>query len=620
MNTFLETKWNNKQYEFRKSTDYLFEIYEGKTILSGLLKKYVDFISNHQLYNDTLWDLFVKQFSEQNDSTNEVWCGEFFGKMARGACFIYKITKDEKLYNILKKHILDLIKTQDYDGRISSYKREHEFVGWDMWCRKYVMLAFEYFIEINDDEKLNNIVEDSLKKHADYIIEHIGNNKIDILNTSPYWGAINSASILEPFVKLYNLTRDNKYLDFAKYIISTGGCKDGNIITTAIENTKKPANYPVVKAYELMSFIDGLAEYYSTTKEKKYKDVIINFVDQVLENEFTIIGASGCTHELFDNSYIRQTTDQMEVMQETCVTVTLLKLLVRALELTDNPKYADCIEKSYYNAMLGSVNLNQNNKLYWGKEFDIQIDYKPTADFVKKIHGFTFDSYSPLYKNARCRKTGGYQVMDGNKAFGCCNAIGALGISILPLYSIMEHNLGLTINFLIDETKTLYSPRGEKVVVNIKTNYPYDKKAHIHVDVDNPEIFEIRIRIPDYVNKAIINGKEIHEKGYYGLVNNWNNSDIDIEFFYDIKLVSLNNKIALVDGLIVYAIDNRIDNIDKKATNEIIKCREIKKDINCNKELEVTFSNNETIKMVDYSSSGAIYDCGKNKITVWMDK
>ncbi len=622
MNAFLDKKYINKQYEFRKQTDVFFERVDYGCNLDGLAFKVIDFVTNHQLLNQDLWDCFIEQFVFQDDGKEERWRGEYFGKMMRGACFIYKVSKNEKLYSILEKSILKMLDAQEENGRISTYSQEYEFKGWDMWVRKYVILGMEYFLEICKEKNVKEKVINSIVRQADYIMSYIGNEKgkIGILDSSNIWGSINSATILEPFVKLYNITRNKKYLDFSKYIISTGGCKKQNLIEMALSDNIYPYQCYVTKAYEMMSFFDGIAEYYSVTKEEIYKDSFLKFVDKIIESDYTIIGCAGCTHELFDHSSIRQTTSQEEVMQETCVTVTLMKIFTRALELTGDSKYADLIEKSYYNSLLGSINFNLNDKLYWGKEFDFQFDYSPSRDFIKKIHGLTFDSYAPLYKNARNRKTGGYNLMRGNKAYGCCACIGSLGCAIFPLYAFMQESNGIVINYYMDIESFMYSPSLEKVNIKMETSYPYGKDIKINIDLEKEEEFEIKIRIPSYVEKTTINRKTITNKGYYTLNKKWHHDVIEIKFDYSLKVVELNDKIAITNGIITYAIDNRNENIDKKATNVIKSYKETIKDYTCNSQIDVTFSNGETIRMVDFSSSGSNWNDGINKLTVWIDK
>lgn len=59
-------------------------------------------------------------------------------------------------------------------------------------------------------------------RHGDYILSHIGpagQGKRDIRETSTHWEGLNSSSLLEPVVLLYNLTGKSRFLDFARYIV-----------------------------------------------------------------------------------------------------------------------------------------------------------------------------------------------------------------------------------------------------------------------------------------------------------------------------------------------------------------------------------------------------------------
>ena len=47
-------------------------------------------------------------------------------------------------------------------------------------------------------------------KHA---IENIGSGKKEITSASRHWLGMNSSSILEPIMKLYNITKEKRYLD-----------------------------------------------------------------------------------------------------------------------------------------------------------------------------------------------------------------------------------------------------------------------------------------------------------------------------------------------------------------------------------------------------------------------
>lgn len=90
---------------------------------------------------------------------------------------------------------------------------------------------------------------------------------------------------------------------------------------------------------------------------EKYKTAAIRFADRIINSEITIIGAAGCKHECFNHSSVMQFNPEYNgLMQETCVTVTWMKLCAKLYSLTGDIKYIHQIERSSYNAMHGAVN------------------------------------------------------------------------------------------------------------------------------------------------------------------------------------------------------------------------------------------------------------------------
>ncbi len=628
----IDGRITNKTYIPRITTDMLFEAEAGSFLYTGVYDDATRFVENHQVKNSTLWKLFVKQYRIKIDSETGGWRGEYWGKMMRGACWVYKYTLDKELYEILEQSIDELITTQEDNGRFSSYKQSKEFTYWDMWCRKYVLLGMQYFYDIcNEDDYKEKLVA-VMKRHLDYIVDHIGDGvgQLDILESTTHnpatWGALNSSSILEPVVRFYNITGDQKYLNFAKYIVSRGGSKWGNIYELAIEGKKAPYEYPVTKAYESMSFFEGVLEYYRVTGDEDAKRAFLNFMELVAKTDITIIGCSGCTHELFDNSAIVQTEPSDLVKQETCVTVTLMKACYQALCLTGDAKYADIIERAGYNAMLGSINFNREYKIGVGATEEIRKTYKYelTEEFMKSIGGLTFDSYAPLYKDRRNRSVGGYCAMEGGSAaYGCCACIGSAGVALMPISSVMLSRDGLRVNqFMNGSFKTGINDK--KITLITETNYPYDGKVKITVDTEAPIQFTIGIRIPEYAKGEMkINGEiaSTDEHGYALITEEWRGGEIiEIDIPLEIKTHTLNGKIAVTRGAIVYALDPRNQNINAKITSEITKSEKIATHFASRDARRITFSNGECSLFTDYASAGANWtDVENNVITVWVD-
>lgn len=346
----------------RLRTDAFFSDYANEFAYRGYMDEAIRHIENVQMLDSTLWKRFVNQFREKSDCDGS-WRGEFWGKLMRGAALTYSYTKNPQLYEQLTNTVEDMLTTQEPDGRISTYSREKEFTAWDLWCRKYVLLGMQYFLEICRDEALKDRIVDSMCRQVDYIIGFVGPDKdgkkpIATTGVLIYRGA-NSASILEPIVRLYSLTEKKKYLDFATYLVDAGVLDVANLYKLAHENQFKPYQYPVTKAYEVISCFEGLVECYRITGQPWQKTAAVNFGKLLLENEFTVTGSGGCTFEFFDHSSVRQANPEVDLAQETCVTVTMMKYFYQLLLLTGDPEYADAFERSLYNAYFGAFNTEE---------------------------------------------------------------------------------------------------------------------------------------------------------------------------------------------------------------------------------------------------------------------
>ena len=395
----------------------------GEASFSGVYREYLDFTLNRQLLSPETWADFARVYTADSDDADRGWRNEYWGKMMRGACLCYRATGNEELYALLRDTVEGLLQTQRPDGRISTYSPACQLSGWDLWGRKYVMTGLLHFLELCKESELRGKIIAALIRHADAILDTVGPGKANITETSDYWGGVNSCSILEPFVALYELTKEERYLRFAQYILSTGGCRDGNLIETALENKIPPYQYPEVKAYETMSFFEGVLAYYQATGEEKYLRAVQRFFDAVAKTDLTIIGCCGCTHELFDHSALRQAEPSQNIMQETCVSVTWMRLCARLLLLTGDSRYYAYMERTGCNALYGAENP------YGLPQYD-----RPSKAWLR---GLPFDSYSPLRDGRRGVGIGGLKRFSFGGFYGCCACIASAGVALLPLTAVL---------------------------------------------------------------------------------------------------------------------------------------------------------------------------------------
>jgi len=601
----------------KSESDTFFELSNGRISYNSktLFDQSIRFIEEVQLLNREMWENFVRQFGFNPDDEDKGWRCEYWGKMMRGACFTYKYTRNPSLYAVLTDAVRGLLKQQDENGRFSTYSVDCEFTGWDMWGRKYVMLGLQYFYEICSDETLKQDILTAMCKHADYIINRIGRReegKLPITDASGNWKGLNSSSILEPFVRLYCMTKMKKYLDFAEYIVDNGGFSDGSIFELAYEGKLYPYQYPVIKAYEMMSCFEGLLEYYRVTRIPKHLTAVSNFVDLIIQSDITIIGCAGCTHELFDNSVVKQTDSSYQgVMQETCVTVTWMKLCHKLLCLNGDPKLADQIELSIYNALAGAINTegSTNNG------------------------GLPFDSYSPLLPNKRGRKIGGLKKMDNGSIYGCCAAIGAAGTGLIGLTGVMSTPDGICFNLYGKGTVITSSPAEQELQFVVETNYPVSGSVDIHLTIENKEEFSIYLRIPNWsiANSVTVNGNQITDiqnGSYLKIKRVWKNNDkislsLDLstqlirstDLNYSDENLSKEGYIALKRGPIILARDARLGEdireaveIETDTEGHVITIPSKDASFETMMEFLVPVKSGKQIHVIDYASAGKTWD------------
>ncbi len=576
--------------------------------LNGIADKNARFVEEKQLMDSEYWRLFVEPFRTHADDADDGWRCEYFGKMMRGAVMTYAYTGNETLYSVLTDAAKDLLSAQDALGRFSTYSLENEFHGWDLWGRKYVLLGLLAYHDICRDDHLRTDILAALTKHLDYITEKVGEGKIALETTSTFWKCVNSASILEPVLLMYRRVGKEEYLTFAEYLIRYLFESEACIFKCATENILDPFAYPVNKAYEVMSCFEGLLEYYDLTGDEKLLSTVLHFAERLRKTDITLIGCAGCHEEQLDNAAATQTNpDYTGIMQETCVTVTWMKLCHRLLKVTNDSRWADEIERSAYNALYGAVN----------------------SDSRPNIHGeyFVFDSYSPLLLNRRNRGVGGYKTLGDTHHYGCCVAIGAHGTGMLPHYALRATDGFAELDFY---EKGMLAAGGFQF--KIDTAYPRDGHIAVEILAAPAEEATLRFRIPYFTASkatAALNGVSVPvTEGFLSLTRLWRPGDT-LTLIFDmaprlLRPVGIPGKpatesyVAVMYGPLVMARDKRLGDVGAPVSKSdgftFTTCAENR--FPCVLVADVRIGDT-AFKMVDYMSAGKTWD--EDSLTeVWL--
>ena len=471
--------------------------------------------------------------------------GEFYGKIMRAACLICKYSGDERLHNVVEAAAADMMSIQGKDGEISTapkQKQPNGSYGSDLWERKYVLLGlWEYYSAFGGE----NVLE-CMKKLALYTASQVGDPpKTPVTETGWAFCGIESSSILEPVMKLYNLTGEKELLRLAEHIVNSGFCKRQNVIEAVLSGVY-PKNIgnngvpeqSIAKAYEMMSCFEGLLEYYRATGEEKYKNCAEKFIALINQREITYLGSGGAdgpynlgpgTGEQWNDTYFHQADESIKLSMETCVTVTYMKLLLNYYRLTGDASLIDKIEVSAYNALFGAM--------------------KPDGSF--------FD-YFPKFNGERSTKVNFSYDINGIP-LSCCTANGPMGMAVLPYAAYCIEDNRCDIN--------LYFPSECHIkdfgIIKIKTDYPLDGKTEITVTPEKEREYALALRIPGFCKNYVLSHDGKYGNGYAVIKKTWKDKE-KIILSLDMPLIChpdpANGKKALLTyGPLVLARDKSVD-------------------------------------------------------------
>ena len=348
-----------------------------------------------------------------------------------------------------------------------------------------------------------------------------------------------------------------------------------------------------------MSFFEGVLEYALITDDERLKNASLKFFDDVQKVELSIIGCSGTNEECFSNTMLTQLTKESKFMQETCVSVTYMRILTKLYLLTGDPKYYDQFMNTGLNAFMGSVNyLSQK-----GYEYYLNKDIEPLP----------FDSYSPLHMNRRGLSTGGVNFFKDGSSYGCCACIGSVSIGLLALTSLLENIDGYVLN-------AYYQGDYINNEEYIKIQSDYFKSGVVHLEVNLHK--RLLLRVPSWSHNAtaIIDGNINATTHDYSFEVPKGKHIIELNFNPILEKHYLDNHVSYTYGDLVLGFDNENNpNINLEDLND----KELSnfKVVSSNKEdllvMEAVFKDKKVV-IKNYASLGKCWNNPKSLLTAWI--
>ncbi len=471
----------------RHSLDKQFCLPVGAVSLTGALDEKIRLVAE-----GTLKKIDMHAVADYFRNTLDMFAtGEFWGKLMRAACLICGYTGDADLRAIVDESARDMMSLQRADGCLATvpdHTQPNGTHGSDLWERKYALMGLLAYYELTD----SSAALDACVRLVRYTNAQVGlAPKTPITQTGWAFAGIESSSILEPVMRVYHLTGEPAAMELGRHIVDVGCCARENIFA-AIRAGKSPmeigwtgeAKDSIAKAYEMMSCFEGLCEFYRATGDEEALSTVLTFWDKVLEEEITLLGSGGAdapfnlgpgTGEQWNRTRQEQTNPQIDLMMETCVTVYWMRLCHQLLRLTGDVQYADELERSLYNAILGAI--------------------RPDGSFFE---------YFPRFNGARNPKVN-YSFNINGFDLSCCTANGPTGLGLAPYLAMVGTPEGVALNFY--ETMTVRVPvTGGTVTLCVQSDFPLMGKATLRVSavegVDGATgvPLAVDLRVPGYAS------------------------------------------------------------------------------------------------------------------------
>jgi len=381
------------------------------------------------------------------------WIGEHVGKFLHAATLAWANTGDPQLRAKIDRVAAELIKCQMPDGYLGTYTPERHWTSWDVWVHKYDLLGLLTYYQYTGDPA----ALEASKKIGDLLVNTFGPGKKSIISAGTHVGMA-ATSVLEPIVYLYRMTGDERYLDFAKYIVAAYDEPNGPKIVKTLTDVGKVNQTANGKAYEMMSNLVGLCELARVTGDRAILKAAENAWKDVVACQLYITG-SASHGEHFGRDYDLPNDGKSNIC-ETCVTVTWIQLNAQLFRLTGDPNYADELERSYYNHLAGA----------------------------QLPDGSKWAYYTPL---------------EGTKPYGnstnCCLSSGPRGMALAPTLVYSSRQIDgkdfLDVN-LFENSRATLELGGHKVTVEQKTNFPRSGEVTLTFTMDQPTTFGVGVRKP----------------------------------------------------------------------------------------------------------------------------
>lgn len=299
-------------------------------------------------------------------------------KWIEAAAYSLVIFPDEDLEKKVDELILKIEAAQDADGYLNTYytikdkeKRWTNLLeGHELYCSGHMMEAAVAYYEATGKDRLLKVMQ----KNAAHIYQHF--------IVEGHEGYPGHPEVELALLRMYQATKDRICLELAEHFINVRGVDNrfyekelakrnwqvwGNDASNAdYQQSGKPvreqkdATGHSVRAVYLYT---GMADLAAVTEDEELAEACRRLWESITERRMYVTGGIGSTveGEAFTVDY---DLPNETAYAETCASIGLMFFASRMLEMEADSKYADVMERAFYNTVLAGMQLDGKRFFY----------------------------------------------------------------------------------------------------------------------------------------------------------------------------------------------------------------------------------------------------------------
>lgn len=485
--------------------------------------------------------------------------GDFY-KWLEAASFVYAVSRDEALNRQMDRIIEVISKAQREDGYIhtpviisqrhqlsqtNEFKNRLDFETYNMG---HLMTCACIHYRSTGKDNLLNIA----KKAADFLYKTYKNSPRNLANNaicpSHYMGV----------TELYRTVGDPRYLELAKGLIEIRNLiedgRDHNQDRIPFREQTQAVGHAVRANY----LYAGVADVYAETGDKSLLNALEKIWQDVAYRKMYVTGATGAlydgaspdgskshssiqlVHQAYGRAY---QLPNITAYNESCAAVGFALWNWRMLAITAKARFADLLELTLYNSILGSISLD-------GKKFFY-------TNPLRRVNELPFEL-------RWSRKREPYI------SCFCCPPNIVRTLAEVSAYAYSMSDDAVWVNLYGSNVLDTHLPDGTSIKLRQKTDYPWEGLIRITVENTPQREISLFLRIPGWAenSRVTVNDKpvscDLKSEQYFEIKRTWLAGDrIELVLPMSVQLLEAHpmveetrNQATVRRGPIVYCLES----------------------------------------------------------------